>query len=65
MKPINKLVRDIQKNRHKILEDFSKAYLAETGLKPSQVILCESFDGSRYKWWFKKKRTSPADGKEN
>lgn len=36
---IEEVVKELEKNRNKILEEFSKAYLAETGLLPSQVEL--------------------------
>ena len=54
---INKMVRNIMKRRGEILEDFSKAYLAETKLKPSQIKMMEHSDYANDKvtWWFEKK----------
>lgn len=54
---MDKLVKDILTKRGEILEEFAEAYIAETGLKPSQIILHEqrSFDGERISWWFEKK----------
>lgn len=33
------VVAEIMKNRQSVLEDFAKAYIADTGLKPSQIEL--------------------------
>lgn len=37
---IEDMVKKLMEFRAEILEDFSKAYLAETGLLPSEVELC-------------------------
>lgn len=36
---VEEAVAELAKHRNKILEEFSKAYLAESGLLPSQVEL--------------------------
>jgi hypothetical protein len=36
---INEMVKTLNKHRDEVLENFSKAYLAETGLMPSEVEL--------------------------
>lgn len=39
---IEKMVEHLAKHRNEILENFSKAYLAETGLLPSEVeLICQ------------------------
>ena len=37
---IEQMVAKLAEKRNEILENFSKAYLAETGLLPSEVELC-------------------------
>ena len=64
-KIINKLVKSIITNRVKILDDFSKAYLAETKLKPSQVIMVEQRIGDTYTWSFRRKITKRIGGRGN
>jgi hypothetical protein len=40
----------------KILEDFSRAYLAETGLKPSEIVMVwQDLGPGNTKIWFEKK----------
>ena len=36
---IEEMVKKLQEDKFRILEDFSRAYLAESGLLPSQVEL--------------------------
>jgi len=36
---ISDMVLELERNKNNILDDFSKAYLAETGLLPSEVEL--------------------------
>lgn len=36
---INEMVKKLNEERSKILNEFSKAYLAETGIMPSEVEL--------------------------
>jgi hypothetical protein len=52
---IEKKLKQIANKRNKILEQFTKAYLAETGLKPSEIMLVQSFSPTEVKWWFEKK----------
>lgn len=39
---LDQAAAEIAKHKDRILEDFTKAYLIETGLKPSQVELVSS-----------------------
>jgi hypothetical protein len=52
MKKVDKLIREIKRNREEILETFARAYLAETGLKPSEVVMCIQDGGGFQKIWF-------------
>ena len=56
------LIQKIANRKAEILEAFSEAYIAETGLKPSEVILhqCAGQDPFKaglfnMKWWFEPK----------
>ncbi len=51
---IEELVSQIQAKRNQILEDFARAYVAETGLHPSECELCEQWQGDKMVWWFRK-----------
>lgn len=46
------IVKEIMEKRHQILEEFCKAYLAETGAMPSEVTLVEERYADRYEWHF-------------
>lgn len=37
---LNEAISKLQEEKHKILEEFAKAYLAETELLPSQIEMC-------------------------
>ena len=56
---INELLDDIMRKRRIILDEFSKAFLAETGWKPSEIMLCEEQrkdgDKSIISWYFQKR----------
>lgn len=52
---INQLVKDVLERRASILEDFAKAFVAETGLMPSEVELCEEHRPSEIVFYFRKK----------
>lgn len=54
---LDNVLKDIMLNRHQILEDFSRAYLAETGLMPSECKLVQqvSADGMTTTWSFQKR----------
>lgn len=54
---IEKIVQKIANQRSKILERFLEAYLAETGLMPSECELCEVHDGLSHRWFFRKRET--------
>lgn len=45
-------VKDILDNRARILEDFAKAYLAETGLKVNEVRMCRRMEPDGETIWF-------------
>jgi hypothetical protein len=49
-----KLMSQIMDNRNKILEDFTKAYLAETKLMPSEVQLVEVHEETRVVFKFER-----------
>ena len=53
---IDKIIKEINNNKLKILEAFATAYLSETGLMPSQVVMCEQTKDNVHKIWFEKKR---------
>ena len=38
---VDEMVQQLLKHKAKILDDFAKAYLAESGLNPSEVVLVE------------------------
>jgi hypothetical protein len=54
---LDSILRPIRDKRTEILEAFSKAYLAETGLLPSQCELVEvrNADGWTFTWFFRKR----------
>lgn len=37
---LEEAMKKLQTEKHKIIEAFAKAYLAETGLMPSEVEMC-------------------------
>jgi hypothetical protein len=51
-----KAFNEVIENRAKILEDFTKAYIAETGLMPSQIrcVWQNSLDNMTTRVWFEK-----------
>ena len=49
---MEKFMRDVSEKRCQILEDFCKAYLAETGLSPSEVALVQECRGGKVVWHF-------------
>jgi hypothetical protein len=54
--PLQDLLGELRKNRLQILEDFAKAYLADTGLSPKDVVLVQNTsDPSRCVWYFEAK----------
>ncbi len=57
-KAIKELTKEIRTQRAKILEEFGIAYLADTKLKPSQVIMYEQADfaNGKVRWWFERKK---------
>jgi hypothetical protein len=57
MSEIETLIADIANRRAQILEDFTRAYLAETGLRPSECELCERRDGMTLRWYFRKRES--------
>jgi hypothetical protein len=57
--PIDELVRNIAARKAEILNDFAEAYLAETGLKPSEVELCETRGPLGFSWKFRRREESP------
>lgn len=52
-----RVLKEIEETRVHLLNEFAKAYLAETGLLPSDVMLCTQFDekSMSYRFWFEKK----------
>jgi len=54
-KKIKEYLNEINMNRYKILEDFTKAYIAESGLKPSDIELVEEKRGLNVVYYFKRK----------
>ena len=55
-KIIDKVIKEIGSKRAKILDDFARAYLAETGLKPSEVVLIEHQKEDKVMWFFSRKK---------
>lgn len=49
------LIKNIIDRRSKILEDFAQAYIAETGLMPSEIEMCEQNSGFEIRWFFRKR----------
>ena len=54
-KKIEDVVREVSLKQHKVLEDFAKAYMAETGLKASEIVLCQQQLPDKIKFWFESK----------
>lgn len=54
---VSELVREVMSKRARILEDFARAYIAETGLAPSDVQMVETRSdyGGRITWHFERK----------
>lgn len=53
-KKIDEMVKNIIDKRHQILDDFSKAYLAEN-MKDQPIkdlVLNEQQIDDKYRWWF-------------
>lgn len=63
---IFKIAREIGQKRDEILEEFAKAYLAETQLLPSEVEMVwqQTFGPCESHIWFRKRELSP-NGDEN
>ncbi len=55
MTAIDALVKTIIDKRSEILEDFARAYVAETGLLPSEIELCEQRQPDKIVYWFRRK----------
>lgn len=55
LESLNEILEEIRRNRAQILEDFTRAYIAETGLPPTQIELCEQRDGAMTRWFFRKR----------
>jgi len=49
------LVRDILNQRTQILEEFCQAYIAETGLMPSEIELCEVHRPDKITYFFRRR----------
>jgi hypothetical protein len=58
---IQETVNQVVNNRASIKEDFAKAYLAETGLSPSECELCEQHHSDKVTWWFRKREQQPSE----
>lgn len=62
---MRKMLSSVMRNRKGIIEDFSKAYLAETGLRPSQVVMVEKRINEDNKivftWHFEKRKAESFD----
>lgn len=50
------VVGEIQTHRHRILEEFALAFLAETDLAPSEVVLIEKRAPKEIRWYFEKRQ---------
>jgi hypothetical protein len=57
--PIYKMVEQIAKQRAEILDNFCKAYLADTGIPISKLELVEEHKTNKYIWSFRIKRGRP------
>ena len=52
---IHEIAHQIYLQRHKILDDFCKAYLAENMIDSTPIrnlVLNEQFIDGRYRWWY-------------
>lgn len=61
-KMVEQLVSTIMKHRNKILEDFSIAYIAETGLSIKDIVLIETRTEGGNPCWHFTKRAGVASG---
>lgn len=52
---IDEIMKRIASKSAEIQERFAEAYLAETGLKPSEVELCQQNRGNEVVWFFRKR----------
>jgi len=56
---INEMIKKLSEERSKILNEFSKAYLAETGIMPSEVeLVCQEKNEDKtitHTYFFRKK----------
>lgn len=52
--PIHEMAKQIMQQRHKILDDFCKAYLAENAknIPIRDLVLNEQQIDGRYRWWW-------------
>ena len=57
--PMQRIFRDIAENRRSFQNAMLHAFMGETGLKPSEIVLVEQpysgAGGTGYKWWYEKK----------
>ncbi len=54
---LQKLIGRIRRQRTKILEEFAMAYLADIGLRPSQVVMVEERRSDNVvAWYFEEKK---------
>lgn len=54
---MDKILADVASKRFQILEDFTKAYVAETGLHPSECEMVEWRKSQTEIVWFFRKKT--------
>lgn len=58
---VEEMVKKLREKKHEIIEAFAKAYLAESGLMPSEVELCcqETRNGNliEHVYFFRRKQT--------
>jgi hypothetical protein len=56
---VERLMKEIREKDTEIREAFAVAFLAETGLKISDVELVSEFDSGslRWRWWFRRRAT--------
>lgn len=53
--PLEKIAMLTIEQRRQLIADFGKAYLAETGLFPSEIVLCEKKTDKGMEWFFRRK----------
>lgn len=55
LRMIDEVVREVIGNKDKVLEDFARAYIAETGLMPSEIEMVQQDRGREFVWFFRRK----------